>query len=143
MLRLTGHRSSRTASYAVAVTTAVTPGLEAASWGRRILAFFIDWISSWAAAAALVAMAAVSDSSTWGTVILVAEMSFFTALLGGSFGKLLTRVRVVRQDDPSRPVTLLQALVRTLLTLLLVPPLLTFDGRGLHDLAARTRTVRI
>ncbi len=143
MLRLTGHRSSRTASYAEGVTTAVTPGLESASWGRRIMAIFIDWISSWAAAAALVATGAVSDSSTWGTVILVVEMAFFTALLGGSFGKLLTRVRVVRHDDPSRPVTLLQALVRTLLTLLLVPPLLTFDGRGLHDLAARTRTVRI
>ena len=30
-----------------------------------------------------------------------------------------------------------------LLVALLVPPLLTFDGRGLHDLAAGTRTVAL
>jgi uncharacterized RDD family membrane protein YckC len=121
--------------------------LKPATWGRRILAILIDWVSSWAAAEALVALGLVRDDPSTigavGTVILVVEMAFFTALLGGSFGKLLTRVRVVRRDDPSRPVSLLRALVRTVLTFLLVPPLLTFDGRGLHDLAAGTRTVTI
>ncbi|HEY0642997.1 MAG TPA: RDD family protein [Nocardioides sp.] len=121
--------------------------LVAAGWGRRILALVIDWASSWAAAEALVAVGLVRDDASTtgavGTLVLVVEMAFFTALLGGSFGKLLTRVRVVRHDDPSRPVSLLRALVRTALTFLLVPPLLTFDGRGLHDLAAGTRTVTI
>jgi uncharacterized RDD family membrane protein YckC len=121
--------------------------LKPATWGRRILAIVVDWASSWAAAEALVAMGLVRDdpsaTGTAGTIILVLEMTVLTALLGGSFGKLVTRVRVVRHDDPSRPVSLLRALVRTVLTFLLVPPLLTFEGRGLHDLAAGTRTVTI
>jgi uncharacterized RDD family membrane protein YckC len=117
--------------------------LTPASWGRRILAILIDWATSWAVAAGLVSLGLIASSGTWGTVILVAEMAFFTALMGGSFGKLVTRVRVVRHDDPSRPVSLLRAVVRTVLTFLLIPPLLTFDGRGLHDLAAGTRTVTI
>lgn len=119
--------------------TELTP----ASWGRRILAILIDWASSWAAAAGLVAWGLVDESATWGTVLLVVEMALLTALVGGSFGKLLTRVRVVRHDDPSQPVSLLRALVRTVLTFLLIPPLLTFDGRGLHDLAAGTRTISL
>lgn len=127
--------------------TSAPAELAAAGWGRRILAIVIDWAASWAAAEALVAVGLVRDDASTtgavGTAILLLEMAFFTALLGGSFGKLLTRLRVVRHDDPSRPVTLLRALVRTALTFLLVPPLLTFDGRGLHDLAAGTRTVRI
>ena len=121
--------------------------LTPATWGRRILAIVVDWAGSWGAAEALVALGLVRDdpsaTGTAGTIILVVEMALFTALLGGSFGKLVTRVRVVRHDDPSRPVSLIRALVRTVLTFMLVPPLLTFDGRGLHDLAAGTRTVTI
>ena len=117
--------------------------LTPATWGRRILAILVDWATSWAVAAGLVAVGLIASSGTWGTVILVAEMSLFTALMGGSFGKLVTRVRVVRHDDPSVPVSLLRAVVRTVLTFLLIPPLLTFDGRGLHDLAAGTRTVTV
>ena len=127
--------------------TSTPAELAPAGWGRRILAIVIDWASSWTAAQALAATGVVRDDPSTigavGTAILLLEMAFFTALLGGSFGKLLTRVRVVRHDDPSRPVSLLRALVRTALTFLLVPPLLTFDGRGLHDLAAGTRTVTI
>ena len=67
----------------------------------------------------------------------------FTALAGGSFGKLATRLRVVRHDGSGRPVSLLRALGRSVLVALLVPPLLTFDGRGLHDVAAGTRTVTL
>ena len=75
--------------------------------------------------------------------LFVLESALFTALAGGSFGKLATRLRVVRKDAPGQPVSLLRALVRSVLVALLVPPLLTFDGRGLHDLAAGTRTVTI
>ena len=71
------------------------------------------------------------------------ESALFTALAGGSFGKLVTRLRVVRHDEAGQPVSLLRALLRSALVALLVPPLLTFDGRGLHDLAAGTRTVTL
>jgi uncharacterized RDD family membrane protein YckC len=125
--------------------TATTNHLTAATWGRRILALFVDWFASLAVVQALVAMGVVaSDPNNLGTMVLfILESSLFTALMGGSFGKLVTRIRVVRYDDPARPVSLLRALLRTALVALVVPPLLTFDGRGLHDLAAGTRTVTV
>jgi uncharacterized RDD family membrane protein YckC len=64
-----------------------------------------------------------------------------TPLAGGSFGQLLTRVAVVRLDRT--PVTLLVALLRTLLICLVIPPVIyNRDRRGLHDLVAGTITVR-
>ena len=60
-----------------------------------------------------------------------------TALLGGSFGQLALRIVVARLDG--RPVNLLQALGRTALICLVVPPLIfNRDNRGLHDLAFGT-----
>lgn len=127
------------------MTTAVTPGLESASWGRRILALFVDWVTCLAVVEGLVAAGLLGGNPNGlGTLgLFVVESALFTAIAGGSFGKLAARVRVVRNDGSGRPVTLIPALVRSVLVALLVPPLLTFDGRGLHDLAARTRTVRI
>jgi uncharacterized RDD family membrane protein YckC len=127
------------------VTTAVTPQLQSAGWGRRILALFVDWITCLAVVEGLVAAGVLGGNPNGlGTMALfVLESALFTAVAGGSFGKLATRLRVVRQDNPARPVSLLRALVRSVLVALLVPPLLTFDGRGLHDLAAGTRTVKI
>ncbi len=67
-------------------------------------------------------------------LVFLVEASFLTALVGGSFGQLLLRVAVVHVDG--RPVTLLVALVRTLLICLVVPPVIyNRDRRGLHDLA--------
>ena len=127
------------------MTTAVTPQLQSAGWGRRTLALFVDWITCLAVVEGLVAAGVLGGNPNGlGTMALfVLESALFTAVAGGSFGKLATRLRVVRQDDPARPVSLLRALVRSVLVALLVPPLLTFDGRGLHDLAAGTRTVKI
>jgi uncharacterized RDD family membrane protein YckC len=119
--------------------------MQAATWGRRILALVVDWLACLAVVEGLVAVGLVAGNPNGiGTMVLfVVESALFTALVGGSFGKLATRLRVVRHRDPSTPVSLLRALVRALLVALLVPPLLTFDGRGLHDLAADTRTVAI
>jgi uncharacterized RDD family membrane protein YckC len=125
------------------VTSAVTVDPQAATFGRRLLALLIDFATSWAFALALIELDLVPDSGTPGTIIIILEMALFTALLGGSFGKLVMRIRVVRHDDPSRPVGLLRALVRTVLTFLILPPLLTYDERGLHDVVAGTRTVVI
>lgn len=127
------------------MTSAVTPELQAATWGRRILALFVDWVTCLAVVEGLVAAGVLADNPNGlGTLgLFVVESALFTALTGGSFGKLVTRVRVVRHPDPSQPVSLLRALVRSVLVALLVPPLLTFDGRGLHDLAAGTRTVAV
>lgn len=127
------------------MTSAVTPVSDTAPWGRRILALFVDWVACLAVVEGLVAADVLAgDPNGLGTLALfVVESALFTAAAGGSFGKLATRLRVVRRDDASQPVSLLRALVRSVLVALLVPPLLTFDGRGLHDVAAGTRTVTI
>ncbi|WP_210503911.1 RDD family protein [Nocardioides xinjiangensis] len=126
------------------MTGAVTPE-RTATWGRRILALGVDWITCLAVVEGLVAVGVLAGNPNGlGTLVLfVLESALFTALAGGSFGKLATRLRVVRHDGSEEPVTLLRALVRSTLVGLLVPPLLTFDGRGLHDLAAGTRTVTL
>ena len=127
------------------MTSAVTPVSDTAPWGRRILALFVDWVACLAVVEGLVAAGVLAaNPNGLGTLALfVVESALYTAVAGGSFGKLATRLRVVRHDGPGQPVSLLRALVRSVLVALLVPPLLTFDGRGLHDVAAGTRTVRL
>jgi uncharacterized RDD family membrane protein YckC len=127
------------------VTSAVTPESYTAPWGRRILALFVDWVACLAVVEGLVAADVLAGNPNGlGTLALfVVESALFTAVAGGSFGKLATRLRVVRHGGTGEPVTLLRALVRSVLVALLVPPLLTFDGRGLHDVAAGTRTVTL
>jgi uncharacterized RDD family membrane protein YckC len=127
------------------VTSAVTPELASASWGRRILALFVDWMACLAVVEGLVAVDVLDGNPNGlGTLTLfVLESALFTTLAGGSFGKLATRLRVVRNDGSGQPVSLLRSLGRSVLVALLVPPLLTFDGRGLHDVAAGTRTVTL
>lgn len=127
------------------MTSAVTPVSDTAPWGRRILALFVDWVACLAVVEGLVTAGVLAGNPNGlGTLSLfVVESALFTALAGGSFGKLATRLRVVRRDDAGQPVSLLRALVRSVLVALLVPPLLTFDGRGLHDVAAGTRTVTV
>ena len=73
--------------------------------------------------------------------VFLLEATFLTALIGGSFGQLVCRVVVARVDG--KPVNLLQALLRTFLICLVIPPLVfNRDSRGLHDLAVGTVTLR-
>ena len=114
-----------------------------ASWGRRFLALTIDWFASMLVAAAFLGGAVWGQGwEAWAPMgVFLIEATVLTPLMGGSFGQLLMRVAVVRLD--SRPVNLLQALARTLLICLVVPPLIfNRDNRGLHDLAVGTVTLR-
>lgn len=73
--------------------------------------------------------------SSWVVLgIFALEVVVLTTLAGGSFGQLLVRVRVLTTDG--RPLSLLQALARTLLICVVVPPLVfrPDTGRGLHDM---------
>ncbi len=81
-------------------------------------------------------------------IVLVGEgnpgrlKALLMALSGGSFGQLATRLRVVRTDGSGRPLTLLRALLRQVMIILVIPPLVFRpDGRGLHDLVAGSATV--
>jgi uncharacterized RDD family membrane protein YckC len=114
-----------------------------AGWGRRILALFVDWAASLLLAAGLTGGASMS-SQGWEAwvpmLVFLVEASVLTALIGGSFGQVLTRLAVVRVDN--RPVSLLAALLRTALICLVIPPLVyNPDRRGLHDLVTGTVTV--
>src|SRR5687767_14746760 len=76
--------------------------------------------------------------------VFVLESALFTALNGGSFGQLATRLRVVRVDGDPRPLPPHLALLRQVLIALVIPPVVYRpDGRGLHDLAAGSAVVTL
>ncbi|GHJ58291.1 hypothetical protein NOK12_08100 [Nocardioides sp. OK12] len=123
------------------------PSVETASWTRRIVALVVDWAACTLAVTLFTPVYGADADPASGFYVLgvfVLESALFTALLGGSFGKVVTRLRVVRSYGDPRPPALLPALARQLLVALVVPPLVFRpDGRGLHDLAAGTSTVTI
>lgn len=126
----------------------LNPTLESASWGRRVLALFVDWIASTLTVVAVVGLADYTepggDAQFFVLVVYVVESAVFTWLLGGSFGKLATRLRVVPADGRLRPLNPLKALLRQVMIALVIPPLVyRADGRGLHDLVAGTVTVTL
>jgi uncharacterized RDD family membrane protein YckC len=110
-----------------------------ASYGRRLVALFIDWAVAVLIAAALARVLHWSPQSRALADLAVFGLSVWllTGFLGLTIGKLLCGLRVVRLDG--RPVGPVWALVRTALLLLVVPALLwDRDHRGLHDRAADT-----
>ena len=122
--------------------------METATWARRILALLVDWFAS-----TFVVILLVGGVDNWagdqraGFYVLgvfVLESAVFTALSGGSFGQLATRLRVVREDGDPRPIPIHLALLRQVLIALVIPPLVYRpDGRGLHDLAAGSAVVTL
>ena len=117
---------------------------ETASWARRVLALAVDWLASMAVAQLLVATGVLAGNpgGVYTLLVFVLESALLTATVRGSFGKLATRLRVVRTDGSGQPVTLLRSLVRSVLVALVIPPLVFRpDGRGLHDMLAGSMTV--
>jgi uncharacterized RDD family membrane protein YckC len=110
--------------------------------GRRLGALVIDWL-----ACAIIASAVAGGDKDLAKIqyltlaIFAAETYLLTALTGYTAGKRLLGMRVARLDG--KPVGLIWGLVRTLLFLVVIPPLiLDGDLRGLHDQAANTVVVR-
>jgi uncharacterized RDD family membrane protein YckC len=123
------------------------PPIETASWGRRIIAVLVDWLASTLVVVVLFGPSGWSEnpaSSFYTLLVFALESTVLTAVAGGSFGKLATRLRVVRNDGSGLPVDLLRSLLRQVMVCLVIPPLVFRpDGRGLHDLAAGSVTVTI
>jgi uncharacterized RDD family membrane protein YckC len=118
-----------------------------AGWSRRLGALLIDWI-----ACSLIAILFFYHSTgahatnvfveprLWTPVVFAVEDVLLTALTGFTIGKRLLGIRVVRLDG--RPIGL-RAVPRTLLLMLVVPPLMMDrDLRGLQDKAAGTVVIR-
>ncbi len=120
---------------------------ETASWGRRVLALVVDWVTSTLVVILAIGPAGWLEDPASGFYVLgvfALESTILTALAGGSFGKLATGLRVVRDDGSGQPVDLLRSLVRAVLVCLVIPPLVYRpDRRGLHDMAAGSRTVPV
>lgn len=117
-----------------------------ASWGRRILALFVDWIASTLVVIAFVGLEEYgepgSPAQLYTVGVFVLEAALFTWLLGGSFGKLVTGLRVVPARGRGRLSNPLPLLGRQVAIALVIPPLVfRSDGRGLHDILAGTATV--
>lgn len=112
-----------------------------------MLALAVDWIASTLVVIGLIGPGGWLDDPNSGFFVLgvfALESTVLTALAGGSFGKLATRLRVVRHDGSRRPVDLFRSLGRAVLVCLVVPPLVFRpDGRGLHDIVAGSQTARL
>lgn len=121
--------------------------IETASWLRRTGALFVDWIASTLFVMVLIGPGGWSEDPYAGFYTLgvfALESTLLTAFAGGSFGKIATRLRVVRADGDPRPIDLLRALARSLMVCAVIPPLVFRpDGRGLHDLAVGSATVTL
>ena len=115
-----------------------------ATWGRRVAALFIDWFG-----ASLLVLLVARDTSPWtpGSLAQLLPLAAWVVVVSGSTGlrgaspaQHLLNLRVVRLDR--HPVGLWNALIRTLLIALVIPPLVADqDRRGWHDLAVDTVVV--
>jgi uncharacterized RDD family membrane protein YckC len=118
--------------------------VETASWGRRALALAVDWAASTLVVVFLIGLGGWLEdpqSGFYTLLVFALESAVLTALVGGSFGKLATRLRVVREADGGR-LDLLRSLLRSAMVCLVVPPLVFRpDGRGLHDVVVGSVTV--
>jgi len=113
--------------------------------GKRILALIIDWAS------AILVVQVIPNAPEYGTqrnslltlIIFALEVILFTWLMGASFGQRIVGLRVkdfIKDSNPS----LFQSIFRTLLIVLIIPPLLAdSDGRGLHDRLAKTKITNV
>ncbi len=118
---------------------------ETASWGRRVLALLVDWFASLLVVSLFVPVFGTTGGpgSFYTLLVFVAESALLTCTVGGSFGKLATRLRVVNVETGGR-LDPLRSLARAILVALVIPPLVFRpDRRGLHDTAAGSATVTL
>ncbi|NKZ09161.1 RDD family protein [Actinomadura latina] len=116
-----------------------------ASYGRRLVALFVDWGLSMLVASLLArGLGWDPPERSMATLgIFGVQAWVLTAFLGVTIGKRLCGIRVARLDGRSF-VGIGRSLARTALLLLVLPALFwDRDYRGLHDRAAGTIVVNI
>lgn len=136
-----------------------------AGWGARLLALLLDAVVAWLAGSAVAALIGIREHGACPapslgvpavcpavarallernlviTATFVLLQVGFLIASGRTPGMRLTALQVVRLDGR---VLGWRAVLRTLLLVLLVPPLVTdADRRGLHDRACHTVVVRV
>jgi uncharacterized RDD family membrane protein YckC len=111
-----------------------------ASTGRRLGAIAIDWAISYGLAALVVGGKIVVSGQFVALSLLAVCYLIGLAINGATFGMAILGLRVTSQDG-SKP-SLYAIGMRTVLLFLVIPPVVTDqDGRGLHDLLAKTYVV--
>lgn len=109
-----------------------------------MLALAVDWAVCWLVVLPFIDPQAGGPEGFVVLGVYIVESAFFTWLLAGSFGKIVTGLRVVPDDGRLRPHRLWKMVVRQVLVALVIPPLVFRpDGRGLHDVFAGTATVDV
>jgi uncharacterized RDD family membrane protein YckC len=103
------------------------------SQGQRMLGITIDWFAAYAVTLGFFAGDGTfleRSRNVGGTVLLVLTLEYLVlvALTGSSFGHRIVGLKVVRFSDGG-PVTILQALIRTVLLVTIVAAI-TFDENG-------------
>ena len=114
------------------------PSLRLASLWRKLFALCLDWLAS-----SVIARLLVSEQQLTGWVTLAIfflEVALFTILLGGSAGQVVAGIRIV-DIDTGMKIGVLAALIRSALICLVIPPILSINGRGLHDRAVRSAAI--
>lgn len=117
------------------------------SQGRRLMGITIDWLAAYAVTLGFFAgSGSLLDRSrgVGGTVLMVLAFEYLVLISfgGASFGHRIVGLKVVRFSDAGA-VTPLQALVRTVLLVLIITAI-TFDenGRGINERLSNTVLVK-
>lgn len=114
-----------------------------ASWRARFAALLVDWAGSMLVAIFAFGMAVLRESDWRAWMILAVffvEKTVLTALVGGSFGQILARIRVVRLDG--EPLGWWRAAARAAMVSVVLPAVVIgADRRALNDLALGTVVV--
>lgn len=114
--------------------------LPEASLGRRVIALIIDWTMSRLIAGLLGPYLSIqTDFNT--LVIFYMEVTLLTILFQASAGQRIMAVKVVTYPE-QLPVPARRIALRTLLICLVIPAVVTKNGRSLHDFLTQTQTVR-
>lgn len=108
-----------------------------------MVALMIDWGASMLVAYLLFGSGVLAggDWHRWMTLtVFFVEKSLFTALTGGSFGQLITKVGIIRLDG--QPIGLWRAVVRSASVALVFPAVIVgVDRRALNDMVLGTVAV--
>lgn len=119
--------------------------METPSLGRRILALLIDWAIAALSAVALTGASYPPKDIRENLVIVgffIVEVGILTGLLGFTIGKRILGLRV--ENPAGQPIGIPRAVLRTALLSLVLPAIvMNEDKRGLHDIAAGARVIRV
>jgi uncharacterized RDD family membrane protein YckC len=123
------------------LTSDGSPMGQNASLGRRLAAICADWVLC-LGVSSITTPRVPGGREFMPLLVFFLEVLFFTTFIQASAGQRILNIRVV--DSRTNGVaTFTQILLRTFLICLVVPPLLTYSGVGLHDRATHTKTVYV